>query len=280
MGRRFRAVTARSSVAATLAVFVLAAGVTGTAPASPRPALPGLTDASTPTSTSIGGTAQLVAQVPAIGTNGTSIPMSTEIIQSFDPTVVQITGASDVVAPDGWVRSYSTDGITFTPTPVTWAGIRAVKATGSVVSEGVRPNAGGVDSQIASQSASMTSALAPGLEFATPEFGDGYIAFFDPAHTRVFNIFHHLAPGNQSIDCHDLITGLRCDHFPMTVDFDTNNFSYAMIVKTKMWIPSIQTASPHAIGFYCIELADVLASGGSPAMCSTPFVAEIGRAHV
>ena len=44
----------------------------------------------------------------------------------------------------------------------------------------------------------MTSALAPGLEFATPEFGDGYIAFFDPAHTRVFNIFHHLAPNGTA----------------------------------------------------------------------------------
>ena len=225
----------------------------------------------TSTSANVAPAAQvtLTAGMPVVGA-GT---VSQEIVQRIDPTKMKLTSVSDIAYPTGWTLSYSTDGSTFSATTpansAAWAAVRAVKATGNVNSQGTENGY-----QIATGTATgSTVSLSPGNITASGG-GDGYQAFFDPARTRIFNVYHH-ATGNQ-LDCHVISTGATCSGFPFAMGITkTGQYSTGRVVGSRIWVPAYRqgaSASLDSVGFYCVNIANVISSGGSPSMCSTSFV--------
>ena len=202
----------RSTVSALAAVAVVAAGMV--VPSVAQATSPAVTLTITPTSVASGAPVELKASMPVRDDTGT---VSQEIVQTIDPAKVRLTGATDIVAPQGWTLSYSFDnGSTWTgtaPTSATstatsWDKVTAVKASGSLVTDG--SDAG---RQVASANVSgPVQSLAPAALQST--VGDGYQAFFDPARTRVFNVYHHNSP--RRLDCWYIQTGAKCAGFPFT----------------------------------------------------------------
>ena len=203
-----------------------------------------------------GSTVDLTASMPVVGA-GT---VTQEIIQTIDPTKMKLTSASDITYPTGWTLSYSTDGNSFSATTpassAAWAAVRAVKASGNVSSQGSENGY-----QIATGTASGgTVSLSPGNITASGS-GDGFQVFFDPARTRVFNVFHHM-PNSAALDCHVIATGATCAGFPFNPgNATTGQFSTGRVVGTKIWIPIYTSVSPAANS-------------------TASFRCEIGRAHV
>lgn len=218
-----------------------------------------------------GSTIDLTASMPVVSVGSTTQTLT----QTIDPTKVKLTSASDITFPAGWTLSYSTDGTTFTSTAPTttngWAAITAVRATGSLESSGASNGF-----QVASRTATGTARSFAPSPITIAGTGDGYQAFFDPARTRVFNVFHHQGSGlGGQLDCYVIATGARCAGFP--IDFSstkTPQSSIGRVVGNKIWIPGYKSgnATTQAVGFYCVDIASVLANGGSPTLCATPFV--------
>ncbi|MEY4223628.1 MAG: hypothetical protein RIS33_562, partial [Actinomycetota bacterium] len=228
--------------------------------------------ASTPT-VAPGAQVTLTAGMPVVGA-GT---VSQELVQAIDPAKVRLASITDISYPAGWTPSFSTDGVSFTSTAPTtsagWAAVRAVKATGSINSQGTENG-----NQIAIGTATGTPvSITPGSITASGS-GDGFQAFFDPARTRVFNIFHHFngsSPSSKALDCHVVLTGATCAGFPYNPGIAmTSQYSSGRVVGTKIWIPEYQnTGGGNGIaGFRCVDIAAVLVAGGAPTSCSTTFV--------
>jgi len=188
-------------------------------------------------------TVDLTAGMP-VASAGTT---SQEIVQQIDPTKVRLTQASDVVAPAGWTVSYcsgaSTDctiAANFTttvPSPASaWADVRAVKASGTLNSDGT--DAG---RQVAVRAASGSAVDTTPATIASSGSGDGLQAFFDPGRTRVFNVWHHGGAGNpalQRIDCHVITTAATCNGFPFDPGAETNYVALGRVVGNRLWMPS------------------------------------------
>ena len=229
------------------------------------------------TSVAPGSKVTLKAGTPVSGA-GT---VSQEIVQEIDPDKVRLTSASDISYPNGWNLSVSTDGTTFTTTlpsnSAGWAAVRAVKASGSVVSLGTENGY-----QIASGTGTGSASVVTVGSIAASGLGDGFEAFFDPARTRVFNLYHHSYDANPSralLDCHIIATGATCAGFPYSTGYPTGDSVSGRIIGTKLWfntgtswgvvMSNVFYGKP---GFGCVDLSLVLASGGNPRMCTTPFV--------
>ncbi len=160
-----------------------------------------------------GAQVDLIARMPFTQTGSTS----QEIVQQIDPTVIQLTGIKDIAYPNGWTLSYcsglSTDctvaGNFSTTAPTTaagWALVKAVKATGNVVSDGT---SGG--NLIATATATDTSPPQGTFTPATTSQGDGWLTGFDNR-GNVYNMFHHDGNNGYSqgaLDCHTR-TGAAC----------------------------------------------------------------------
>ena len=257
-------------VALACALAVSMALIAQSVPASAAPPSISLTASSL--SVSPGVQVDLTAGMP-VSDAGT---VSQEIVQTLDPTKVKLTAVGDIKYPQGWTLSYSTDGSTFsTLTPSTaaaWAAVRAVKAAGTINSQG---SEGGY--QIATGTANGTAVQTTPATIPASGAGDGYQAFFDPGRTRVFNVFHHSWNSGNQVDCHVIATGATCSGFPFKagVYYRTGQYSVGRVVGTKMWIAGFKygaTTADDAVGFYCVDLSAVLSTGGSPAQCATSFV--------
>ena len=257
-------------VALACALAVSMALIAQSVPASAVPPSISLTASSL--SVSPGVQVDLTAGMP-VSDAGT---VSQEIVQTLDPTKVKLTAVGDIKYPQGWTLSYSTDGSTFsTLTPSTaaaWAAVRAVKAAGTINSQG---SEGGY--QIATGTANGTAVQTTPATIPASGAGDGYQAFFDPGRTRVFNVFHHSVPSSNQVDCHVIATGATCPGFPFKAGVAprTGQYSVGRVVGTKMWIAGFKngaTTADDAVGFYCVDLSAVLSTGGSPAQCATSFV--------
>ena len=257
-------------VALACALAVSMALIAQSVPASAAPPSISLTASSL--SVSPGVQVDLTAGMP-VSDAGT---VSQEIVQTLDPTKVKLTAVDDIKYPQGWTLSYSTDGSTFsTLTPSTaaaWAAVRAVKAAGTINSQG---SEGGY--QIATGTANGTAVQTTPATIPASGAGDGYQAFFDPGRTRVFNVFHHSWNSGNQVDCHVIATGATCSGFPFKagVYYRTGQYSVGRVVGTKMWIAGFKygaTTADDAVGFYCVDLSAVLSTGGSPAQCATSFV--------
>lgn len=225
-----------------------------------------------------GSRVDLTASMPVVGA-GT---MSQEIVQEIDPTKVKLTSLADITYPSGWSLSFcsgaSTDcsiAVNFSATtpanPAAWATVKAVKATGTLNSQGAEDG-----KQLATRLATGSAvSLAPG-SIPSSGSGDGYEAFFDASRTRVFNLFHH--GGNNGsvndplLDCHVISTGATCTGFPFRIGgLPTGHKVTGRVVGTKLWFT---TGSPFSLlgsntflgqpGFGCVDLSAVLATVGNP----------------
>jgi CshA-type fibril repeat protein len=212
------------------------------------------------------------APVAAAGT------ISQTLTQSFDPSRLQLTGSSGIVAPAGWTLTYSSDGSTFGAAPNTssgWSAIRAVRATGSINSVG---NADGL--QIASGSA--TGSVPTSQAFASGGGGDGWDVAFDEQ-GNVYNTFHHdgywgtgfKTPG---VHCHTR-TGAVCGPgWPFSLRiadgvvgpdgitgqpwYHTNEQSMQWVdtVNNRVWVPTnLNDGRPEksGLGFACIDVSNL-----------------------
>lgn len=158
-----------------------------------------------------------------------------EITQTIDPARVRLTAASDITYPAGWTLSYCSGAATdctvsgnfSATTPASaaaWALVKAVKATGVIDSQG--ENAG---RQVAQASVSGSGVAQTPTTLPSSGAGfDGLKVFFDPARTRVFNLYHHT--GGANFDCYVVLTGSRCDGFPFNFGGTTDEAAIGYVV--------------------------------------------------
>ena len=199
--------------------------------------------------------------------------VSQEITQTIDPTKAVLTGAADILKPVGWSLQYFNGSSWSGTAPASagaWAQISKVRTSGTISSQGSDSGY-----QIATGTATGAAVNLTPATIPASGGGDGYQAFFDPARTRVFNVYHHNTTTSQ-LDCHVLATGATCTGFPFAVGIArTSQYSTGRVVGTKIWIPAYKqgaSTSLDSVGFYCVNIATVLASGGSPSMCGTAYV--------
>ena len=245
-------ITRRSAVAA-LAVFTSLLLLLATAQAFASQSMTSTLSVST---VATGSKVDLSTQIPAVSDVGSA---TQEIIQTIDPSKVSLTGPNDVIAPQGWTVTYSTDGTTFTSTPSSWDAVVKVKATGSV-------NSGGLsgDKQLY-----QTSASAPG-SITTPNGvsrsgGDGWDVEFD-SRGYIYNWYHHGAL-SSGLDCRDRLTGALCaGNWPMSLS--TNGFYSGFQstlffdeVNKHIWLPAADRST--GTGFLCIDVNTVT----TPTLC-------------
>ena len=263
-----------------LAIALSCVTVTGTLIAGTTSAAasgPAITVSTSASSVAPSSTIDLTAAAPVAQAGSTT----QEITQVIDPTKVKLTALSDITYPVGWTLSYCSGASTdctvagnfssTTPANATaWANVKAIKATGSIDSQG--ESAG---YQLAAGTANGSAVRRTPATIPASGTGDGYQVFFDPGYTRVFNVFHHNSSTGQ-IDCHVISTGATCAGFPYRAGVTTTNqYSMGRVVGTKIWMPGFRgaaSAADYAVGFSCVDISAVLASGGAPALCSTPFV--------
>ena len=185
-----------ATVAATLVAGATAAGASGSA---------AVTVTATPSTVLPGNTLDLVAAMPVAGT-GT---VAQEIVMQIDPTKVKLTSVTDIKAPAGWTVTYCSTtcdettnfSATVPANAAAWAAVKAVRAVGSVDSQGEYQG-----KQLASRTSSVPiPATGP---FASSGSGDGWSVFFDDR-GYVFNIFHHNGFNRANVGCRDR-NGVSC----------------------------------------------------------------------
>ena len=221
-----------------------------------------------------------------------------EIVQDIG-SQLRLSSTADIIAPAGWVISYSTDGTTWTTTapttPTGWNAVTKVKAAGVLVSEGADSSG----RQIASTDANAGQPTTGQFPTTTGATGDGWNVFFDDA-GHIFNVWHHNGSGganvsnsNQAIDCH-LRTGESCGpSWPFKIvslstapifNMHTSEQSGGWFdtVDNEIWFPTIYTANGvNQVGFGCIKAGDVSLvnkwCGGTP---DSSFVSGGAAANV
>lgn len=234
-----------------------------------------------------GGSATLTVSAPVAGPGA----VSQELVQSWDPSRLQLTGATGIVAPAGWSLSYSPNGSTFGAAPGSpsgWAAIRAVKATGSITS-------GGNSAGFQVVEGTGTGSVPVSGAFSSAGGGDGWdVSFDDEGH--VFNVYHHdgawygtPAFSTPAVDCHTR-TGASCGPgwpFALRVPngttgpgglsgqpwYHTNNQSMSWVdtANARIWVPTNLNdgSAASGTGFVCVDVAD-LTTG--PAWCGGSIV--------
>ena len=221
-----------------------------------------------------------------------------EIVQDIG-SQLRLSSTADIIAPAGWVISYSTDGTTWTTTapttPTGWNAVTKVKAAGVLVSQGADSSG----RQIASTDANAGQPTTGQFPTTTGATGDGWNVFFDDA-GHVFNVWHHNGSGganvsnsNQAIDCH-LRTGESCGpSWPFKIvslstapifNMHTSEQSGGWFdtVDNEIWFPTIYTSNGvNQVGFGCIKAGDVSLvnkwCGGTP---DSSFVSGGAAANV
>ena len=214
-----------------------------------------------------GSTVDLTASAPIAQAGSTT----QQITQTIDPATVQLTSVSDITYPKGWALSYCSGSATdctvaanfSATTPASaaaWAAVKAVRATGSIDSQG--ENAG---RQVAQASVSGGGVAQTPTTLPSSGLGlDGFKVFFDPGRTRVFNIYHHTS--GAIMDCYVVLTGTRCAGFPFNYGGESAESALGVVVGSTAWIGGKG-------GVFCVDLAAVLANsanaagGGSPSKC-------------
>ena len=250
--------SARLRVVTTLAILAALAALPAISLAGPV----------TLTTSASGPNTVVTATAPVVNATVTS----GELTQTFNPLGAQITGASDVVAPQGWTVTYSADGTTYGAAPGTaagWAAIRGVKATGPLTSTGASGS-----NQLISSTATVQDSSGGAIN-GTNASGDSWTVFTSP--TRVYTMWHHNGRNdlNQgAFDCF-LRDGTHCTGFPfMLTPLETGTRVEGWYDETynHIWgVVSKPNGAGAGPGFVCVDV-----SGATPQYCggsiSTGFV--------
>jgi CshA-type fibril repeat protein len=211
------------------------------------------------TTTASGANTVVTATAPSVNATTTNATVT----QTFDPLGARLTGIADVVAPQGWTTTYSSNGTTFGVAPTTtagWAAITAVKTTGPMVSTG----ASGANQALASNATVQESTT--GAINGASSTGDGWTVFTSP--TRIYTIWHHNGRNDLNQGAFDCFNrdGSHCAGFPFMLTpletgtrpdgwFDeTNNHIWGVVSR-----PTGTSAGP---GFVCVDV-----SGATPQYC-------------
>lgn len=222
-----------------------------------------------------GGTVDLVATAPVLGSDS----LSETIVQQVDPQQVHLTSTAQIRAPQGWTVLYSTDGVQFTATapssPSQWSAVRAVKATGPLVSKGYTS----VGDPIVESAATVVP--PPSVSFIqSATGGDGFDVVFD-SFDHAFNIFHHNGADGLSgaLACHLRSTGATCPgSWPFNISrsgINTLGPSNEYLDETNhhIWfatttMDNVTIGGQSGSGFMCIDVSNIAAPnwcGGSMA---------------
>ena len=239
----------RLRVSIILSILVVLAAVPALALAGPV----------TLTTTASGSNTVVTATAPAVNATTTTATLT----QSFNPLGVQLTSAADVVAPQGWTTTYSTDGSTFGAAPGTaagWAAITAVKTTGPMVSTG----ASGAN-QMITNNATVQDATGGAIN-ATNSSGDSWTVFTSP--TRVYTMWHHNGRNDRNQGAFDCFQrdGTHCAGFPfMLTPLETGTRVEGWYDETNdhIWgVVSRPNGTGAGPGFVCVDV-----SGATPQYC-------------
>ena len=211
------------------------------------------------TTASSGSNTVVTATAPVVNSSTTTATLT----QSYDPLGVQLTGASDVIAPQGWTTTYSSDGTTFGAapgTPAGWAATKAVKTTGPMVSTGASGQ-----NQAISSSATVQESTGGAIN-GTNASGDSWTVFTSP--TRVYTMWHHNGTNNLNqgaFDCF-LRDGTHCAGFPfMLTPLETGTRVEGWYDQTHdhIWgVASLPNGTGAGPGFVCVDV-----SGATPQYC-------------
>ena len=264
---RFRIVPPRSTfVAAVIALGLVSPLVHATTASAAGETVSISADASI---VNPGARVSLTSGMPVSGA-GT---VSQEIVQTIDPTRVVLTGINDISYPQGWTLSYcsgigtdcsiAANFTTTTPASAgAWAVVKAVKASGLLVSEGSESGR-----QIAKSTASGTGVKTAPATLNVSAGVDGFQVFFDADRTRAFNIYHH---NSASLDCWVVASGSRCPGFPFAWGFPStppNSAEQAIgrVIGSNIWIQGIGAFGAGYL--FCVDISAVLSGTGGPVNC-------------
>lgn len=218
---------------------------------------PAMTSSLSVSTVASGAKVNLTTSLPPVTDQGLS---TQEIIQSIDPTKVRLTSANDIIAPEGWTLSYSTDGTNFVSTPTNWAQVVKVKATGTLNSGGATAN--GEQLYASGKEVPGTTTTPNG---ASRSGGDGWDVEFD-SRGYIYNWYHHGAL-NSGLDCRDRFTGALCaGSWPMPLSSSGfySPFQSTLFfdeVNQHIWLPAADRST--GTGFLCVDVATV----SSPVLC-------------
>ena len=263
--------SAKHALAGLARLIAVIAVVLAPVAAAVAPGSPSVTVTASPATVVPGNKVNLTAAMP-VSDAGT---ISQQILMQIDPTKVKLTSPNDVIAPAGWTITYCSTtcnappaNFTATPpaTPTAWAAVKAVRAVGTVNSQGAYQGR-----QIAARTATM--AIPASGPFSSSGNGDGWSVFFDDR-GYVFNVFHHQAADSPQVDCRDR-NGVSCGaNWPFGQGTGVGYTSYVSNgwydpVYKHIWFDATRT---YDVVFECIDVTDITTPkmcGGSPA---TTFV--------
>ena len=217
-------------------------------------------------SVSSGGAVVLTAAMPLSEYNGS---VAQTLVQVINPAYTHLTSAQDIVAPAGWTVEYSfNQGSTWTSTapttatgsPDSWDRVSAVKAVGTVISEGSS------DGQQKLVGRGSLSTPVSGSFTSTSAGGDGWGVTFDDA-GHIYNVNHHTT---LRVLCHTRSGGSCGPGWPVTNGvLNTSMNAPAWVDNTHhhLWA-SVKTLTGStygtSTGFVCIDVSN-LAAG--PSFC-------------
>lgn len=194
-----------------------------------------------------------------------------ELVANWSATTGAISGASDVTAPVGWVKTFTTDGANYVPNPANWSAVIGVKAVGSVTSSGFTAPNPAHPLGLQNVSASANGVIRPTLaSFQGSSAGDGWNVFHGLG--NVYNFYHHGGADNWTtgIDCHNRRTSASCWS---TVNSGAYLLPYGQYLSparswghideanSRAW-GFFKRGSDNAVGFLCFDV-----SSSGPRLC-------------
>ena len=209
------------------------------------------------TETVNGSSHSFMATLPPAVVVGT---ISQTLEASWNPNLLGIHQAPSY--PQGWSIEYYAGSTRLAREPTTaseWAQVSRVVTTGTTLVEALD----GERQALISTVSSLFTLPEVFFTFSGDSAGDGWDVFFDPTHTRVFNIHHHSEPA--TVMCRNLADASTCPGFPIELT-QTSNLSTGRIdaVSNKLWQPTV-TRLDARLAWDCVDLT-------TAARCATPVV--------
>jgi hypothetical protein len=189
------------------------------------------------------GTNWFTATLPPATVTGT---ISQEIEGNWDATVHDISQAP--IYPQGWTLEYfaGTNMLASPPvTPADWNSVTRVVTTGAAQVEGIDGVRQALVADISAPPATFPAS------FSGSSSGDGWNAFFDPAHTVVFNEHHHDSPAD--LMCHILADSGVCPGYPIPLTQTSSRATGFVDAPTnKLWQPTVTSSA--MLAWDCVDV--------------------------
>jgi len=244
-GHRFARSVRRLGVTATVVAVgfggVIAAASPSVASPPVGPTVTVLNNLSAPASNvAVGATLAVTAAAPI------TVPGATTqtITQTWNPGQANVTPSS-IVTPQGWTKTYTTNGSTWSSTlPTDTTTVSGVQSSGAVFSDGTA-------SGLQVSTATGTGSLKAAPVFAASSGGDGWDAFTSGAY--VLNAWHHNNAA-YSLDCHLVATGVSCGTVYSVGGYQTSTSSSGTVAAGKVYSVVFESATS-SVGVLCTNVS-------------------------